>query len=187
MADRPDGFWGVRDSNARNIDEKGSPLPRRHEVRLGKSYELWLEQETYMPEADARVFLKDAAFIVTDQNGDQVASLSKDALRRTSPNELLPPNMVVASLEELTATALYTRVAQRPRSQGKNFSADSSRDAMIRFLEDEFRRDAEGSAPADFDDVGAGTAGGALEVEDMPEDGATAARVISGDRLLEGH
>ena len=144
--ERPDGFWGVRDSNARMLNDEGEPVPRTHEPVRGRTYKLYFDRETFMPEDHARKFLRDPAFIVTDANGDAVASLSRDALKRTIPNENLPPNMVIASVEELTHTALMTRCAQRPRAP--KFTPDTPRDTMIRFLQDEFYRDENGEDPS---------------------------------------
>ena len=171
--ERPPGWWGVRDSNARMLDENGEPKSRGHEPVRGKIYQLRFDTETFMPEDHARKFLRDEAFLVTDALGEPVASLNKEALKRNIPNDALPANMVIASLEELTQTALMTRCAQRPRAP--KFTSDSSRETMIRFLKDEFVADGAGIEPS-----AAGTEGGDElgDVEDMDE--STAQRLLQG-------
>ena len=171
---RPAGYWGVRDLNATMLDDKGDAKPRTHEPVRGKTYQLHFDRETFMPEEHARKFLRDPAFVVTDEMGEPVASLNRDALKRTTPSDQLPPNMVIASLEELTAAALLTRTAQRPRSP--KFTSETSRETMIRFLTDEHHRDQGGEDPAGnsiYEDVGGG---------DMIEDMDTR----SAERLLQG-
>lgn len=142
---RPPGYWGVRDTNARVLDDDGNPKPRVHEAVKGKMYSLRFDQDTFMPEEHARKFLKDASFEVTDAEGDIVAPLSSQSLSRRMP-DALAPGVVIASLEELTLEALLTRAAQRPRTP--KFTAETKRDLIISFLYDEFERDAMGEDPS---------------------------------------
>src|SRR5579859_6109872 len=101
-----EGDWGVYDSIARQIDDKTQEvMPRTHEVRPGRIYKLRFDEPCYMPEADARVFLKEPAFIVLNDEGEKVPSLSKQAQERVQPTKLAP-NMVIADMNELTTDAL---------------------------------------------------------------------------------
>lgn len=182
--ERPAGHWGVRDTNARMLDDKGEPMPRTHEPVRGKTYQLHFDRETFMPEEHARKFLRDPAFLVTDEIGEPVASLNVEALKRTNPTGLLPTNMVIASLEELTQTALMTRCSQRPRAP--KFNGDTTRETMIRFLQDEFHRDQTGEDPTTssiYEDTGAGVD---LDDWEPPRQPMPAAPVRSSERLLEG-
>lgn len=130
------GEWGVRDRNARTLadDNTGTVVPRIHEVRPGLTVPLTFDAPCYMREADARVFLKDASFIVTDADDNVVAPLSEAAMRRSAPTEL-PPNMCVADVNELTSEALLTRAAQLPG--GTTFNPNTPREVLIRFIVDD--------------------------------------------------
>ena len=170
---RKDGEWGVRDKNARTLasDGSGNVVPRVHEPRVGMTYPLVFNRPYYMPEADARVFLKDSSFIVTDEDDNVVAPLSDTALLRKAP-DALPPNMVLADVHELTDEALLTRAAQR--TEGHKFNSDTAREVMIRFLIDANTPKVASSGGRDAVD------GGEVEVEEMGEDGADALRMLQG-------
>ena len=142
---RPPGYWGVRDSNARELDADGNLKPRIHEAGKGRVYALYFDRDTFMPEEHARKFLKDVSWEVTDAEGDIVAPLARQSLSRRMP-DALAPGVVIASLEELTQEALLTRAAQRPRTP--KFTAETKRDLIISFLYDEFERDAMGEDPS---------------------------------------
>lgn len=128
----PAGYWFVKDQNARELDAAGAVIPRLHEPVLGVRYALSFEKATAMPEAHARVFLKDPAFIVTNADGEPVAPLNPDAMTRVMPNRL-KPGTVIATLEELTHDALLTRAAQLPDCP--KFNANSRREMIIDFIQ----------------------------------------------------
>lgn len=112
IAQRPSGAWGVRDTNAREINPDGSYVPRTHSVLNANgtisSYKLRMEPEAFMPEAHARQFLRDPAFIVTNAAGQQLKALSEEQQDRVPPARLSPEH-VVAAWDELTTDALMTR------------------------------------------------------------------------------
>jgi hypothetical protein len=173
---RQPGEWGVRDKNARQLKDDGSGQvqPRFHEVRAGVQYGLVYDKPLYMPEADARVFLKDEAFVVTDENDNPVQPLAATALLRTAPTKLAP-NMVVADLNELTDEALLTRAAQITGSGAMTFTTATPRELLVRYLTAEngsagATRGRSASAPVDDDD--------AAELEDMDPDAV--ARALEG-------
>lgn len=171
-----DGDWAVFDSIARQIDDKTQEvMPRAHEPRLGHIYKLRFDLPCFMPESDARVFLKDPAFIVQNAEGDKVPPLSKQAQQRVKPTTL-EPNMVIADLNELTTDALLTRAAQR--QGGQKFSRETRREALIRFLLDGNAEHDHATAPHRA--AIAAPAGDDVGVEDMEEDGEDAARILEG-------
>ena len=98
-----DGEWAVFDTLARQPDpsKPGETLPRVHEARMGMPYPLRFDKACYMPESDARVFLKDPAFRVVDAEDRHVPSLDPAQMSRKT-DETLPPEMVIANLAELT-------------------------------------------------------------------------------------
>lgn len=172
-----DGDWAVFDTLARELDDKtGETKPRVHSPREGKNYKLFNDKPCWMPEADARVFLKDAAFLVLNSDEEMVPSLNKQALERKLP-ERLAANLVIADLAELTAEALVTRAAQK--LGGQRFSLDTRREALIRFLADghveqERTIAAQRRIPEDVpgDDAG--------EVEEMDEGDPSVAKMLEG-------
>ena len=133
VAPHEDGVsWAVKDSNARRRDTKtGAIMPRTHQALSGREYPLTAQEPTYMPEADARGFLKDEAFWVYDQQGNRVLPLATQALLRDVPKKL-DPNMVIADLSELTQEALVTRAAQLPGAPG--FTHETPRSRLISFI-----------------------------------------------------
>jgi hypothetical protein len=165
-------LWAVYDDNARIPDPKandGSFLARRHEARAGRLYSLRADLHTFMPEGDARVFLKDPTFRVYNADDELVPSLNEHALERVAP-EKLPSNLVIADLDELTVDALVTRAAQR--RGGSRFSMSTARDVLVRFL-----REGAGPAAQPTAQTGAGDGDGA-DVEDM--DAEATARLLQG-------
>ena len=125
------GLWSVRDSNAKVI-ENGEVVPRVHEPIPGTSYALKFNEWTPMPESHARVFLRDAAFEVRDAGEQPVRSMTEISLQRALPTAVLPPENVIANLDELTTESLVTRAAMKPG--GNRFSSASGRAALISFL-----------------------------------------------------
>lgn len=128
-----DGEWAVFDTNARQPDpgKPGETLPRTHEARMGVAYPLRFDKPCYMPESDARVFLKDPAFKVVDADGRHVPSLDPAQMSRVVA-ETLPPEMVIANLAELTDEALLTRVAQI--GGGYRYTSAAPREVLIEAL-----------------------------------------------------
>ena len=128
-----DGEWAVFDMNAKEQDpaNPGQIKPRVHDARLGQPYALRYDKPCYMPESDARVFLKDPSFKVLDAEGRHVPALDPAQLSRKPP-ETLAPDMVVANLLELTDEALLTRVAQMPG--GYRYNSAAPRDVLIEAL-----------------------------------------------------
>jgi len=128
-----DGEWAVFDRNAREPDpaKPGETKPRTHEARMGVAYPLRFDVPFYMAESDARVFLKDPAFKVLDDKGREVAPLDPLQMGRTPP-ALLPADMVVASVHELTDEALLTRVAQM--GGGYRYTRAAPREVLIEAL-----------------------------------------------------
>lgn len=127
-----EGEWSVTDLNAREIDPTNGQIKARvHEVRLGVTHALRYDRPCYMPESDARVFLKDPAFRVLDAHGKHIPSLDPAQLSRKPP-ETLAPDMVVANLAELMDEALLTRVALM--AGGHRYSAATPRDVLIEVL-----------------------------------------------------
>lgn len=132
-AKQAEGEWAVYDANAYLLDDDGKTKGRTHTVRAGKNYTLYNDKPCWMPEADARSFLKDTAFTVWNEREEVVPSLKQQALDRNQPKKL-PPNMVIADLDELTNDALLTRAAQM--QGGQVFTQDTRREALVRFLQD---------------------------------------------------
>lgn len=126
----PRGKWKVLDSNARVVVD-GKVQGRVHEIRPGVFYTLFYNEGTAMPEEDARKFLIDKSFIVTDPDGERVAPLSEQATLRELPNRL-KANQVIADLNELTQDALLNRALQKPNAP--KFNGRSKRDMLVEFL-----------------------------------------------------
>lgn len=124
--------WTVFDLNARGNDADGKPVRRTHEPVKNVHYSLSASVGTEMEEAHARVFLRDDAFLVRNQNGEEVPSLQKEQMGRKPP-EFLDPGMVVAKLAELTTDALLTRASTYVG--GTDFPPETDRDALIEFIE----------------------------------------------------
>jgi len=120
--------WSVRDTNQ---GRDGSEKPRVHVIG-GVKYGLWSDKDTKMPEAHARIFLKDPAFRVFNDAGDEIAPLTQ--AMKTKTGEAIPalqPGEVVANLTELTDDALKTRLAMFP---GGDRKMRGTRDEMIDFI-----------------------------------------------------
>ena len=153
-----EGEWQVFDMNANSPDptDHSRVLPRVHESRLGIKWPLRSNEPCYMPEPEARVFLKDPGFKVLNFDGEEVPPLSLSQRARNLP-AVLAPNLVIAALPELTTEALLTRVAQM--RGGTRFNSTSPRDRVIDFImEQETARQAEGRpdgalADAEVDEV----------------------------------
>jgi hypothetical protein len=132
---RPHGAWGVKDTNARQRMPDGTFIPRVHEIMTANgaivSYPLRMEPETYMPEAHARQFLKDEAFIVTNALGQVMKPLSEEQQERVPPPRLSPGH-VIAAWEELTTDALLTRAGTL--SGFDNLPPEPDRSMLIDFL-----------------------------------------------------
>lgn len=179
MNDKQDeGEWAVFDMNARNVTENGDTKPRVHQSRLGKSWKLYFDKPCYMPEAEARVFLKDPSFRVLNHAGEEVPCLQAAQISRKLPDRL-PPDMVVANVAELTMDALLTRAAQR--AGGNKFTATSARTAIIDFLIDGVKSDERGALRR-LNNDGAAAGGPAeatgMDVDDMDDEMAR--------KMLEG-
>jgi hypothetical protein len=127
------GEWAVFDLNARSVDpnDHSRVLPRHHDSRLGVSWPLRCNEPCHMPEVEARVFLKDPAFKVVNDEGEEVPPLTVSQQSRNLP-AVLAPNLVVASLAELTTDALLTRSAQM--RGGQYFNSTTHREKLIKFL-----------------------------------------------------
>ena len=126
------GEWAVWDTNAYQPKEGAvGTVARPHEVKPGVIYHLHADEACYMPEAHARVFLKDGAFKVQNEEGEEVTPLLPNALVRTAP-VVLPIDQVIAGLHELTIAALVTRAGIRPG--GDRFNNGSTRQELIDFL-----------------------------------------------------
>lgn len=130
---RKDGEWVVYDLNANAPDPKEPDrvLPRIHASRVGVNWALRHNEACYMPEADARVFLKDPAFKVLNADDEEIPPLSITQQKRNLPTELAP-NLVIANLAEINTDALLTRVAQM--RGGQRFNSSSPRDKIIAFM-----------------------------------------------------
>jgi hypothetical protein len=119
------GYWSVSDKNARTAR-------RTHEVN-GRRYNLDAVEPTYMPQEDARVFLKDAAFEVRDESDVlQLPLPSKEAEGERAVRQL-DPDECIARYDELTTAALLARVANRPG--GAAIDAAAPREQLIAFLQ----------------------------------------------------
>ena len=130
--------WGVVDLNATALKPGTDEIiPRVHEVAPGKQFKLTATAETFMEERFARLFLKDAAFVVRDRDGNVVKALTEEQLSRVMPQEKLAANLVIADLSELTDAALRDRAMVHPRSNELPPSAD--RGTLIDFLEGIFQ------------------------------------------------
>ena len=176
-----EGMWGVRDRNATEIEGKNQDgtiryRVRPHEIRPGVVYELSFREPKMMPEGDARIFLKDSAFIVTDEMGRTVAPLSVTAQSRVLPGQL-EANMVLADLNELTDEALLTRAAQLP--DGHRLNSETSRERLVHFIVAAHtmkgRQKAGRAAPTDAEQE----ADGAGDAEDLDDD-AVLTKLLAG-------
>lgn len=142
---KQDGYWAVFDTIARQInDDTQEVMPRTHESFSGRQWKLRNDIPCWMPEADARIFLKHPAFIVWNGDEEVVPALHLQAMERKQP-ELLAPNLVIAELNELTSEALLTRAAQKG---GQRFSSETRREALILFLLDGNTAQARAASPA---------------------------------------
>jgi hypothetical protein len=127
MTDTSD-LWAVYDRNA----APGSP--RYHQAREnGKLYALKSDEPTFMPEEDARVFLRDPAFVVISSQNVRIPSLPEQAKMNQSGSGItLGPDEVVANLSELTYEALLARAGARGGSE--TLGKRPKRDDLIEFL-----------------------------------------------------
>lgn len=109
-------LWGVIDTNANTVDNDGRSIPRVHEIIGDRGqvfrYKLVNDEPLMMPEAHARQFLKDGAFIVTNHRGATVPPLSEQQQERVAPSRLAP-QYCIAKWDELTDDALLTRAGAR--------------------------------------------------------------------------
>lgn len=153
-----EGEWQVFDLNARNVDpqDHARVLPRHHDSRLGVSWPLRCNEPCYMPEVEARVFLKDPAFKVLNSDGEEVPPLSQDQQSRNLP-AVLAPYLVIANLAELTTDALLTRAAQM--RGGQHLNSTTPREKLIKFLierqtsKDAVAKPGESLADGEVDDI----------------------------------
>lgn len=157
-AEKKPGEWSVFDMNAKTPDKDhpGRVAPRMHESRLGLLWALRYNEACYMPEAEARVFLKDKSFKVMNDDDEEVPPLSTDQQQRNLPT-VLAPHLCIASLPELTTDALLTRVAQL--RGGTRFNSGSTREQIIRFIMDANgakipTRNTENVGDGEVDDIG---------------------------------
>ncbi len=127
-AEQPKNLWFVLDKNA----YQG---PRIHEAG-NRRYSLTNDPDkpTPMPREHALLFLKDPAFVVTDENGVTQAPIptAEAARKRKVGAEEMEPGQCVAFYEELTSPALLARAAQRPG--GNLIDPLSKRADIIAFL-----------------------------------------------------
>lgn len=106
---------------------------RIHDVH-GKRWALWhpneKEEGTRMPLRYALAFLKDEAFIVKDQDGNELKAEAPQG--DTYRNIHLPPNLVIANLSELTLDALMIRASGLPN--GNMISRADGKERVIEFI-----------------------------------------------------
>jgi len=163
-----DTDWSVIDLNAVALMPNSDQIaPRIHDTRPGRRWPLRSDVGCPMPEQDARMFLKDPAFVVRDNRDEIVVGLAGRQIERTPPKEMLPPRIVMADLDELTDAALLTRAAVHPAFT--TLPPKPDRALMVDFLEGLFTV----QSPRGFDDVVLG--------EDARENTADlAARMLDG-------
>lgn len=115
---------------------QSGPEPRVHRIH-GRNWSLWNpsapgheDEGTKMPLSHALAFLKDEAFIVMDDDGNELKTEAPqgDEYRTIK----LPPNMVVANLAELTVDALFMRAAQLPN--GNMIGRADGKERIIEFI-----------------------------------------------------
>jgi len=139
--------WSVTDLNATMLKPDSTDLQGRiHDVAPGVRFTLFSDRPTPMPEKYARLFLKDPAFVVRNSFDVEMVGLSEEQAARTAPNTRLPPDMVVAKLDELTDDALRTRAAVHPKYA--DLPENPDRALMLDFLLGIFTPE----TPAGFDD-----------------------------------
>lgn len=168
------GYWSVYDDNAREfILNTETVIPRNHQPIIGYSYPLTFNLPCFMPEAHARILLKDVAFRVYDENDVFVPSLSVEAQLRSIPANGLADDQVIATLHELTNESLLTRACMH--QGGRNFDRLTPRDDLIDFLIDGGRVATQPERRA----IGTAADG---DLEEMGEDeaAAMAAKVLEG-------
>lgn len=140
VPERPKGAWSVKDLNANTMGPDGSYIPRVHEILLAsgaiKRVKLVADMPAYMPEAEARQFLKDAAFEVENAAGVKVPAITAEQQERVAPSRL-SPKAVIAKWDELTDDALLTRAGIRPGFERLPLNPD--RTLLIDFLEGSFQ------------------------------------------------
>lgn len=144
---------------------------RTHTPVIGSDYQLSADTPTPMPRAHALVFLRDPNFRVLDEHGLEIKPLPVIDRNPASGGILLRPGQVIATLDELTDSALSARCAAYPGSDG--MLQQGNRDVIIKFILDTERqramRAAQTSRPggSEFDDG-----------DDMPEEQVS--RMLSG-------
>lgn len=112
-----------------------------HPVQI-KNYSLSAEKATPMPLDHAMQFLKDSAFVVTDEKGNVMKPMENIAEKAT--HIALPEGCVIAKYEELTRDALVLRAKVLPNS-GSIHPIKSKTSDVIAFL---IAHDAAGKKPA---------------------------------------
>lgn|SRR5574337_1239673 len=130
-------LWGVVDSNAESGKE------RVHDViaetytngRPPKivQYKLNSQKPTPMPVDHAMRFLKDPAFIVTNED-DEIVEPVKATPESELGNRVLPPDELIVNVTELHDEALFKRAKILPG--GDKITEESTREEMIDFIVD---------------------------------------------------
>lgn len=124
-----DGSWRVWDKNAILGHRAHQPVP-------GKTYKLSSDGNgTPMPAEHAAPFLRDPAFVVVNELGQQVASMPAGAIDQTRSEKggiFLEPGETVAKFAELTQPALMGRAAAIPG--GERIEKKTPRGTIIKFL-----------------------------------------------------
>lgn len=167
--ERPAGLWSVTDSNAR---EKR----RIHDLPGGKRYALDAVEPTFMPKSDAVIFMRDASFVVRDDNDAiQKALPASEAAGERKAREL-DPDECIARYDELLKTALEARAATRPGYA--DLGPDPDRAELIAFLK---------SAPAKRDARPEEKARASEGLDDsIDPENAAMGKLKSMDELLAG-
>lgn len=137
----PEGLWGVKDLNANVIDPAtGQFIKRVHEILLAngavKRIPLTADTVFALPEVEARKFLKDPAFEVTNADGIVVPAITEEQQDRVQPSRLAP-QYVIARWTELTTDALMTRAGVRAGFE--HLPPNPEREVLIDFLEGQFQ------------------------------------------------
>lgn len=172
FASRPQGMWGVKDLNATTMGPDGQFVPRTHQILTArgviKRVPLVADKEAFLPEAEARQFLKDNSFEVTNALGNVVPALSTEVQERVAPSRL-GKAFVIAKWSELTDDALLTRAGVRAGFE--QLPPTPGRELLIDFLEGSFAALEPEDPKKDEDAVEGEEAGGA----------ALAAKMLGGE------
>lgn len=120
-----DNHWSVLDKNAKTA-------ARTHEPVAGFFYELTAQRKTAMPRKHAVVFLRDSAFRVFNEHGQEQSPLpDMSAIKAGKGRVALEEGQTIANYEELTGNALFARCVARPGG----YEVDpGDREAMVEFL-----------------------------------------------------